>query len=257
MKQHTLDMIRQLLVVLVVIATLAVNALSNLLPFNDLTTGEISARFDVLFVPAGYVFSIWSLIYIGLIAFAIYQAVPANQSRFRRIGLWVMISGIANMAWLFLWHYLLFGYTLIAMGLLLLSLLFIYSQVQEGSHSFKSLEQWTVQIPFRIYLGWIIVATLANVTVVMEASGWSGFGFPDSFWAISLLILATAFGWWFARYQNDGIVPLVLVWAFIGIAVKQQGVVEGVSWVAVILCLGAIVTGFWRENRTVSKDSRQ
>ncbi len=238
MKRYTWDIVRQVLVVLSVIATLVVNALSNILPFNDLTTGEVSARFDVLFVPAGYVFSIWSLIYIGLIAFALFQALPANRSRprLRRIGLLVMISCLANMAWLFLWHYLLFAYTVPVMGVLLFSLIVIYSQLQPKA-SLKSLEQWTVQIPFRIYLGWVIVATLANVTIVLESAGWSGFGLQDTFWAVFLLILATALGWWFARYQEDAIVPLVLVWAFIGIAIKQRGVVEHAGWAAAILCL--------------------
>lgn len=240
MKRHAWDKGRQVLVVLSVIATLIVNALSNILPFNDLTTGEVSGRFDVLYVPAGYVFSIWSLIYIGLIAFAIFQALPANRSRLRlrRIGLLVIVSCLANMAWLFLWHYLLFGYTLLAMGVLLLSLIFIYMKLQ-AKVTFQSLEQWSVEIPFRIYLGWIIVATLANVTIALESSGWSGLGLPDTFWAVFLLILATALGWWFARYQNDAIVPLVLVWAFIGIAIKQRGVVEHAGWAAAILCLVA------------------
>ena len=111
------DITRQILVVLSVIITIVMNFLANALPLNGLNTGEISDRFKVYFVPAGYVFSIWGLIYIGLIAYAIFQALPSQREnpRLRKTGYLAAASGLANIAWLFLWHYEQFPLTQVAM----------------------------------------------------------------------------------------------------------------------------------------------
>ena len=101
------DTLRQISVVLTILATIVVNALANALPINGQNTGQISDRFHVYFVPAGYVFSIWGLIYLGLIAFAIFQALPSQREnpRLRKVGWWIALGGLANIAWIFLWHY--------------------------------------------------------------------------------------------------------------------------------------------------------
>ena len=118
MNRNTL---RQAVNVVAVIATLIVNGLASALPLNGLTTGEISDRFQVYFVPAGYVFSIWGVIYLGLILFAIYQALPAQRDnpRLARVGYLFVLSCVANTAWLFLWHYEQFAWTILAMLTLL------------------------------------------------------------------------------------------------------------------------------------------
>jgi hypothetical protein len=94
------DIIRQFVNVLAVVAVLVVNGLANALPLNNQTTGEISDRFQVYFVPAGYVFSIWGLIYLGLLAFAVFQALPAQRDnpRLRRVGYLFAASCVANIA---------------------------------------------------------------------------------------------------------------------------------------------------------------
>ena len=122
------DVVRQAVVVIATIATMVVNGLANALPLNGQTTGEISARFRVYFVPAGYVFSIWGLIYVGLILYTIYQALPAQREepRLRSTGYLFALSCLANVAWLILWHYEYFLLTLVAMGALLLLLIAIY-----------------------------------------------------------------------------------------------------------------------------------
>lgn len=115
------DILRQVLVIIAAFATIIFNIAANALPLNGLNTGELSDRFQIFFVPAGYVFSIWGLIYLGLIAYAIYQLLPAQREnpRLRSIGYLFILSCLANIAWLFLWHYEVFEFTLIAMGVLL------------------------------------------------------------------------------------------------------------------------------------------
>ena len=97
------DRLRQIAVIVSIAGTIIVNALANTLPINGQNTGEVSDRFQVYFVPAAYVFSIWGLIYIGLIVFAIFQALPAQREnpRMRSIGWWVVLGGLANSAWIF------------------------------------------------------------------------------------------------------------------------------------------------------------
>ena len=115
------------LVVISVLATLIVNGLANTLPINGKTTGDISNQFEVYFTPANYVFAIWGLIYLGLSAFAVYQALPSQRDnpRLVRARPWLALSGAANIAWLLLWHYERFPLTLLAMlailGLLILT----------------------------------------------------------------------------------------------------------------------------------------
>jgi len=132
------DRVRQWVSLLALMVTIAVNGLANALPLNGQTTGEISDRFQVYFVPAGYVFSIWGLIYLGLGVFAIYQVLPAQRDnpRLRRVGYPFAFSCLANVAWLLLWHYEVFPLTLVAMLALLLSLIAIYLRLGSAAPRF-------------------------------------------------------------------------------------------------------------------------
>jgi len=252
------DVIRQVVNVAAVIGTIVLNGLANALPLNGLTTGEISDRFDVYFVPAGYVFSIWGLIYLGLVGFAIYQALPAQRdnARLRRVGYLFALSCGANVAWLFLWHYEQFVWTLAAMFLLLLSLILIYLRLGIGRSAVSSAERWLVRVPFSVYLGWVTVATIANVTSVLDYVNWSGWGIGPQVWAVIMLVVgvgvATAVG--FTR--GDVAYMLVIVWAFAGIGIKHAATptVAIAAWVAtalVILAIGASMLWQRAKQRTI------
>ena len=135
------DKLRQIVVILV---TLFVNGLANALPLNGLNTGQISDRFNVYFVPAGYVFSIWGVIYLGLIAFAIFQGLPSQREnpRLRATGWWVALGGLANSIWIFLWHYEQFPLTIIAMLILLATLIVTYLRLEIGRTTVSRAETW-------------------------------------------------------------------------------------------------------------------
>jgi hypothetical protein len=243
------DTLRQIVNVLTVLVTLTVNGLANALPFNGQTTGAISDRFKVYFVPAGYVFSIWGLIYIGLLAFAIYQALPSqrNNPRLRRIGYWFALSCLANSAWIFLWHFGFFVWTLVVMVTLLISLIVIYLRLDINRARISRIERWCIDIPFSIYLGWITVATVANMTDVLSYVKWSGWGINPETWAVVILVVATGIATMVSLTRGDIAYMLVLIWAFIGIAVKQAGtpVVTTTVWImvtamVVITAVGAL-----------------
>ncbi len=217
------DIIRQISVLVALIVTIAVNVLSNALPLNGLTAGEISDSFDVYFVPAGYVFSIWSIIYLGLIAYAVYQFLPAQREnpRLRKTGWWFVVSSAANSIWLFLWHYGYFALSVVAMLTLLTSLIIIYWRLGVGQQVVSQGERWLVHLPFSVYLGWITVATIANITAFLDYVNWNGFGIATEIWAIIMLVIATAVAGLMTYSRQDIAYLLVLIWAFVGIGVEQ------------------------------------
>jgi benzodiazapine receptor len=244
------DTLRQLVVVLAVVATVLLNGLANALPLNGLTTGEISDRFQVYFVPAGYVFSIWGLIYLALTAYAVYQALPAQRenARLGRIGYLFVLSCLANVTWLFLWHYEQFAWTMVAMIGLLLSLIAIYLRLGIGRTQVPPAERWLVHVPFSIYLGWITVATVANVTSLLDHVNWGGWGIQPAVWAVLMLVVGAAIASAVGLTRGDVAYMLVIVWAFVGIAVKHAAtpLVATAAWattgiVAVMLVASVLI----------------
>jgi hypothetical protein len=220
------DILRQLAVIVTIILTLAVNGLANALPLNGLNTGQISDRFQVYFVPAGYVFSIWGVIYLGLIAFAIFQALPAQREnpRLRATGWWIALGGLANSVWIFLWHYEQFPLTLIAMLVLLGTLIVTYLRLDIGRSSVSAGETWAVRLPFSIYLGWITVATVANVTSLLDFLKWDGFGIAPEIWMGIVLAAVLVIAALMNFTRRDVAYAAVILWALAGISVKHAAV---------------------------------
>ena len=239
------DTLRQIIIVIAVVATIVVNALANILPLNGQETGAISDRFAIYFVPAGYVFSIWGLIYLGLIAYAIFQALPAQREnpRLRSIGGLFLLSSVANIAWIFLWHYEVFVATLPVMLVLLGSLIALYLRLGTGRTPVSRAETWMVRVPFSVYLGWITVATVANATQLLYFLGWNGGALGPEVWTVIMLAVAVLLAWLMAITRRDVAYLLVLVWAFIGIATKHAGTptVGSAAWIATVLVAAAVV----------------
>jgi benzodiazapine receptor len=244
------DTLRQLSNLLSVLVALTVNVLASILPLNGQNTGEISDRFQVLFVPAGYVFSIWGLIYIGWLAFAIFQFRSSQKEspRLRRLGYLFAISNLVNAAWLFTWHYNFFGLGVLVMLSLLGLLIASYLRLNVNRSSASGAEWWSVDLPFSIYLGWITVATVANVTDWLYLVGWNGFGIAAPVWAIIMLAVASILGIAMALTRRDAGYLLVLVWAFAGIALKQVSAPNVVlaAWIAAALMLAFAISSVMR-----------
>jgi hypothetical protein len=244
------DLTRQILIVVAVVATIVVNGLANALPINGLQTGEISDSFPVYFTPAGYVFAIWGLIYLGLLAYAVYQALPAQRQspRLRSIRTLFLVGSLANIAWILLWHYQLFPLTLVAMLVLLGTLIGIYLRLRIGRSSPPLVERLAVDLPFSIYLGWITVATIANVTALLSYWNWNGFGVSQEAWLVITLAVALVVATLVAFTRRDVAYLLVLAWAFAGIGVKHMAVapVATAAWVATGYVLALVVVSLLR-----------
>jgi translocator protein len=244
--------LRQLVNITALGATLTINALANILPINGLNSGEISDLYPSLFTPAGYVFSIWSLIYVLLIAFAVFQALPSQREnpRLERLGYTFALSCLFNSLWIFAWHYRqVFLSELLIVGLLI-SLLICYQrlqteQVNKGELKVARAERVTTHLTFSIYTGWLTVAVVANTCVVLLEWGITGGSFAPM-WGVLAVLAALTIGAAFTYLRKDMAYGLVLVWAFVGIAVARAGNTPSVVLTAVIAALVMLGLSLWR-----------
>lgn len=216
------DRIWQALVGAAVIAMIGVNALANILPINGVKTGAVSDGYLSYFVPAGYVFSIWGLIYVGLLAFAASQAlVRAAGVLTAPVRLLFVLSCLANGVWLICWHYYQLALSVAVMLTLLLSLIVIYQRLWTAAGSRPSvLVRVTVLAPISLYLAWICVATIANVSMLLPTLGWDGWPLSGPTWAAAMMGVAAVIVAWLSIRFGDGIPPVVLAWALFGIVLK-------------------------------------
>jgi benzodiazapine receptor len=204
-------------------AMIVFNYLAVSLPLNGLSTGAISKLYPNLFVPAGFTFSIWGIIYLMLIASIVYQIIALfkNDKRAllaqRLIGLWFGISSLLNVGWLYAWHFRMPILSLFIMIALLLSLIQIYSNLGVGIRQTKHSERFFMHLPFSLYLGWISVATIANFTAVLVNYNWSGWGIPPVFYTSILILVAGLLALAFLQYNVDLFYALPIVWACFGI----------------------------------------
>jgi len=230
------------------LVALAVNIMANALPLNGQSTAVISDKFKVLFVPAGYVFAIWGVIYIGWIAFIIYQALPAQRAnpRLQAAGWLFALASLANAVWLFCWHYEQLPLSVVVMLALLGLLIALYVRFGIGRVRPAAAEWWSVDAPFGLYLGWISVATIANISDLLYYGRWDGFGIAPELWAVIMLAAAGVISLAMTQQRADVPYLLVIVWAA-GIAVKQSPtplVANGAAVTAVVVGL-MIPLAFW------------
>lgn len=203
----------------------AVNALANILPINNIGTGEVSDSYFNLFAPAGLTFAIWGVIYLLLGVFSIYQlgssrkAEAGQKTAARRVGIWFIVSSLANTAWIFCWHYRLIPASMVLMLIVLISLLIAYLRI--SSQPLALAEKICVKLAFSIYFGWITVATIANATTLLVDLKWDGFGVSATLWTIIILAAGLLIGGGTTWLKKDFAYGLVIIWAYVGILLKH------------------------------------
>jgi hypothetical protein len=188
-------------------------------------TAQISDSNPTLVTPAGYVFSIWGIIYVLLGVFVVFQALPSQKGKDfqKRIGWFFALSGIANMVWLFLWQFEYLAFSVVLMFLLLATLILIYTRLGIGKSKTTMSEKLAVHVPFSVYLGWITIASIANVAVTLVSINWDGFGISAETWAALIVVVALIITLLVVATRKDVAYALVIIWALVGIAVKQSG----------------------------------
>ena len=248
-------LLRSILVVIAFAAMITVNALANSLPINGITTGEVSRSVDVRFVPAGYVFSIWGLIYLALMAFTGNLLRPAigAQPWAGRVGVLFALSCFVNAGWMFAWHYQRFALTVVLMLALLGLLIAMYLLVGVGRAPRSRGQRWLVEAPIQLYLGWIAVATVANVSTMLLDLGWEGGVLSQDAWAAVMLAVTVLLAVLMVLTRRDAIFTGVLAWATVGIAVAQADstTVRISAWTVCVIAIGLTVAGaVWRPVRS-------
>ncbi len=231
------------------------NVLSNALPINGQTMPEISAKYPSLFTPAGFAFSIWGVIYLLLLGFVIYQALPAQRTSaaLSGIGKWFKINCAANALWIVVWHYDLLVISLLLMLVILATLVMIYRELLKRIDDAGIVQHLSLYLPFSLYTGWITIATIANISVLQTANGWNDAGLTAVQWTLVKLALAGAIGATVIARTRDAAFVLVIAWAAYGIYVKQSATPE-VSGAALTLSLLALMLA---ANEGVSRLRRQ
>lgn len=181
--------------------------------------GVIANRYESTFLPANYVFGIWGLIYLSLFAFTVYQLLPRNQAggAAARIGWWWIASCFANVGWIVTFSFSYFGFAMVLMVGLLMTLAVIHQRIGRGRVRLTLAEHVFVAFPFSLYLAWISVAVIANSFQYVTYLGWSGPG-TGPLWSAVMMVVATVGAIGMVIRRGDWVFPCVTAWAFVGIA---------------------------------------
>jgi hypothetical protein len=216
----------KIFVALTYVVMIIVNFLANSLPINNRSTGVISDAYPNLFAPAGLTFSIWGLIYLLLLGYVFYQFTSfgmklgqKNEALLKKVNILFIATSLANISWIFAWHYDFIGLSVLIMTAFLVLLIKIADIIRK--EQFTKQEKLFISLPFSVYFGWITVATIANITVFLVSISWNGFGIAEYIWAIIILLIGVVIG--VARTLKDRNMAygLVLVWAYLGILLKH------------------------------------
>jgi hypothetical protein len=248
------DVLRQLLVLAAAIATIAFNALSQAIPIGGNTSADISNQYPTYFTPANYAFSIWGIIYLLMLSYAIYQALPSQRANpdARKIGWLFILTCVFNCLWLTLFQYNLIFLSVVVILAFLLTLIAIYLRLDIGRAAISSADRWLIHLPFSVYLGWLSVATIANIALFGVSQNWSDpLGIAAPTWAAIMIVVATVAGLILATTRRDAGFVLVLVWAFIAIINKQAGtpVVTTTALICVIALLVVLAASIFLSGR--------
>ncbi|TAE29410.1 MAG: tryptophan-rich sensory protein [Cytophagales bacterium] len=240
------DRLRQILVVASIISLIVMNYLSNVRAFATTTNADISRKYETLITPAGYAFAVWGVIFLGLLAFAVFQALPSQREnpRFRAVGPWVILNAVGNAIWSPIFNNEKIGLALIVILVMFVSLLLVMDGLRVGREQVRKRETWLARVPFAIYFGWLTVATILNVTVYLKSTGFNLNVLPEYGWAAAVLVVAFIVGvFLFNRYRSAAYI-LVFAWAYAAIALKQEAIpyVPLFAWVGVGVAV--VLAGF-------------
>jgi len=230
--------------ILLVAGMLVMNYLANALPLNNKTTGELSDAFPNLFVPSGLTFSIWGVIYTLIIIYCVVQFTGSDKEVISNISWLFGISCILNALWIVFWHYGKIPFSLLVMLGILITLIYINISIRNSPFGI-------IKASFGIYLGWICIATIANVTALLVKLNWNGFNISEEIWTMIMIFAGTMIVAITIYQLKNPFIGLSVIWAFIGIAIKRHDDYRSVFISAIVaLILVSLVTlgGFLRKS---------
>ena len=225
-------------VMLATLVTIAVNALAATGHINGVAPDQVSGQYPTIITPAGWAFSIWSLIYTGLIAFSIFQLLPSRVAEFRRVRVPYIVSCVLNCSWILLWHHYQIGLCALVIALLLASLIWVNLTTDKPGSFVDALMTRAV---FGLYAGWVTVATLVNLAVYLVSQN---IQFSPAIWtafAIACLVIAMAAALLARISLQNFVYPLSVAWASAAIGANQSGKNTAVVVTTAIVCIGCLI----------------
>ncbi len=230
------DRLQSWLVMLATLATIAFNALSATGYINGITPGAISAKYPTVVTPAGYAFTIWSVIYVGLIAFSIYQMLPSKLATFRRLRTIYILSCVFNCGWIFFWHREMIA---VCLGMIIALLATLIALMIATRGRMSPIDAMLTKLPFGIYAGWVTAATLVNLVVLLV---WARIDLSPASWniiGIACLAAGTIAAVAVRFCLRNFLYPLSIAWAAAAISINQPGntTIIVASAISVIACL--------------------
>ncbi|ARS34629.1 hypothetical protein [Pontibacter actiniarum] len=237
--------------------------------FNSQTIGDVSAQYPALFTPAGITFSIWGVIYLGLSIFCIYHLIKAFKASpeheanidLQRLGNLFMVNNLATGLWTIAWvnEWLVISVLLILTQLVTLLLIHLRLNIFNAARSAAS--RWFTQVPLSLYFGWIIIATVANISSALVGLGWDGFGLSEGLWTTIMIVAATLIVVFVVFARSNPYVGLVGVWALYGIILKHRDLnaeassqIITTAWIGLAVVALAAILIFFR-NASSSRQS--
>lgn len=231
------------------VTVVVVNALAGSTTLlNNRSTADVSAAYPTLITPAGFTFSIWGIIYILLFAFVVFQLLPRHrQDPFNeQVSYLFIVSSVFNIVWLFLWQYDYITVSVPVIFALLASLVAVYLRLHVGKSKAPLNEKLSVHLPFSVYVGWITIASIADVSAGLVSANWNGFDVSPTAWAILVIVVALIITLAVLGTRKDLAYGLVVIWALAGIIANQGGHPEVVTTAeasAIIIAIAIIVVG--------------
>ncbi len=238
-----------------VLMAIAINGLSNVYPPAGKNTGEVSNTIlsGVLITPEGYAFAIWGLIYIALIAYSVYQLLPAQRdsSTISKVSYALIGACLFQIVWLYAFLTFNFWLSVVLMLGILVCLAFAYVQTRLVKPTRKA--RWLMQAPISVYFGWITVAAVVNVAGALYMTNRSpepvetvlgvvnSASTNDIVWTVVMMCVSAAIGGLIALRYRDAVYPGVVVWALVAIAIRHIGAIPVISILGVGLSVGLVV----------------
>jgi hypothetical protein len=254
------NIVKRWILLISVIFVILMNYLSNALPFGGQTNAEVSAKFPTLITPSGYAFSIWGIIYLALLIFAVFQLQKAKEIRFYTL-VWpyIIIGCIANVLWLIAFQNEWLAVSVILISVLLWSFIAIFKLFYRFRLVLNTTHRYFIQVPFSLYFGWVSVATMVNVAVFLTSLNLSFLAGTEETMAVIILILGFALALFLLIGQKDYVFSISVIWAYVAIWIANTdvaSVMHTAKYAAIVLIAAAIIQ-LVSERLKVSQYGRQ
>jgi hypothetical protein len=240
-----------ILTIATIVGAIVINAISNVYPINGLNVGAISNTVfaGVVITPANYAFAIWGVIYLGIIAFGIYQLSPSrNRVLVQKLRIPLISASLFQSLWVFQFLLRNFWLSVVLMIGILISLAIAFLEIYQPTHRLSRLDKWLIQIPFSVYFGWISVATIVNIATALYSNKWDGSGISPTVWTIILSVIAATIAGIITIRYRDVAFTAVIVWALVAIAVRQASQLA-ISSTTVALAIGLIMLALFTKTQ--------